>query len=455
MGKKGHSSRLSKRTMLKRIRLTLSAIGFILSFLIIVSAAAFFYRPVQHLPRPESQVTKQTEVVQPSLTLKESESVNDMGSSETTTGASEEAATEQIIPATMETYAPLAKTGTGGQEWSTSECDESSDGTVILSTETAPELESTTEITVRAEPPAWTLPTLIIGLFLLAMDIVAITVCSREIRRNERRKAPRMEEKRVEPIARTVFSGVKPAQAITIGQLHNIGARPYQEDSSGVVSLNDGVFAVVADGMGGLSGGDKVSQKIVYTMLEFSNSLRPGQMDGALEQMLNSVNNAINCMLGESGLQKSGSTLMAVLARNNQFHWIAVGDSHIYLFHEGSLTQLNQEHNRGQELLRRAITGQLSFDEVRADPKKSGLTSYIGMGTLMYVEKSLFSIPLQRGDRILLTTDGVFNALSDEQICTILKQTPDVAEAAQVMERSVIARDAAHQDNFTAVILGF
>lgn len=298
---------------------------------------------------------------------------------------------------------------------------------------------------------------LIVSVVLLVLDLMGIAACTAAI--SKLRKQARKAGKRsgtVDRITHTISNGTKqPASVITIGQLHNIGARPYQEDSSGVAKLDDGVFSVVADGMGGLSGGDKVSQQIVYTMLEYTKTLHPGQMDGVLEQMVSAVTDTVNKTLGPAGLRKSGSTLMAVLARKNRFHWITVGDSHIYLYHDGTLVQLNQEHNRGQELLRQAIAGFLTFDEVRADPQKSGLTSYIGMGQLRYVDRSLHSIPLTPGDRVLLMTDGVFNALSETEICTVLRQYPDVVDAAQMLERGVIAKAYPHQDNFTAVILGF
>ena len=70
------------------------------------------------------------------------------------------------------------------------------------------------------------------------------------------------------------------------------------------------------------------------------------------------------------------------------------------------------------------------------------------------MEKSLQSIPLQAGDRIVLMTDGVFNALSDAEIATVLARNPDVKTAAKMMEQGVLAKAAPHQDNFTAVILG-
>lgn len=326
-----------------------------------------------------------------------------------------------------------------------------------------PEASEEPETPEASEASGWALPVLIASIVLLAADLTGIGICSGAIRRrNEELRQVR--RRRItgggtapggDDNIRTQSLTARPASdGITVGTLQNIGGRPYQEDSSGVANLSDGVLAVVADGMGGLSNGDKVSQKIVYTMLGFSNTLRQGQMDGVLPQMVKGTADVVNRMLGSDGLYKSGSTLMAVLVRGDRFHWIAVGDSHIYLFRDGQLIQLNQEHNRGQDLLRRAIAGELTFDEVRADPKKSGLTSFIGMGELKYVEKSLQSIPLQAGDRIVLMTDGVFNALSDAEIATVLARNPDVKTAAKMMEQGVLAKAAPHQDNFTAVILG-
>ena len=345
----------------------------------------------------------------------------------------------------------------------TAEATTAPETSVETETTKEPEASEEPETPEESEASGWALPVLIASIVLLAADLTGISICSGAIRhRNEELRQAR--RRRItgggtapggDDNIRTQSLTARPASdGITVGTLQNIGGRPYQEDSSGVANLSDGVLAVVADGMGGLSNGDKVSQKIVYTMLGFSNTLRQGQMDGVLPQMVKGTADVVNRMLGSDGLYKSGSTLMAVLVRGDRFHWIAVGDSHIYLFRDGQLIQLNQEHNRGQDLLRRAIAGELTFDEVRADPKKSGLTSFIGMGELKYVEKSLQSIPLQAGDRIVLMTDGVFNALSDAEIATVLARNPDVKTAAKMMEQGVLAKAAPHQDNFTAVILG-
>lgn len=239
---------------------------------------------------------------------------------------------------------------------------------------------------------------------------------------------------------------------VYVGMLHHQGKRQYQEDSLGVD--DSGRLYIVADGMGGLSSGDKVSQTIVCTMLSMAKNLRNDQFDGVLPEMLHQVTETVNRMLGKDGIYKSGSTLLAVLLVNNRFHWITVGDSHIYLYHRNILNQLNQEHNLGQENLRRVLMGEMTREEAASGRNLAGLTSFIGMGELKYVEKSLYSIPVEKGDRILLMSDGVFNELSESAIAEILLRFPDVQDAADQIEKAVLSRNDPHQDNFSALILG-
>ena len=289
---------------------------------------------------------------------------------------------------------------------------------------------------------------------LLVLDLAAVAAVSFLIHQLEQElKQLRQQHSSARDMA--ADSQMVPEGRVRVGTLHNIGARPYQEDSLGTSTLSDGVLAVVADGMGGLSGGDKVSQCIVRSMLQQASMLRPGQFDGALEQMLANVNQEVNQMLGPDGLYKSGSTFLAVLLRNDRFHWITVGDSRIYLYRCGHLTQLNQEHNRGQELILRAAAGEMSFTDARSAAKKSSVTSFIGMGKLKYVEKSIRSIPLAPGDRVLLMSDGVFNTLTDQGIASVLADHPDAQAAADELERLVTQFGSKKQDNFSAVILSF
>ena len=239
----------------------------------------------------------------------------------------------------------------------------------------------------------------------------------------------------------------------SVGTLHNIGKRSGQQDSFRVVDCAGGTLAVVADGMGGLSDGDKVSQKIVSTMCADAARIQPGKTENVLCQMVGHANQEVNRMLGSTRQYKAGSTLLAVLVEKGYMQWIAVGDSRIYLYRGGSLIQVNREHIYEAELLEQAINGRISFANAARDPQANRLSSFIGMGELKHVDICLERIKLQQGDRILLMSDGVFNTLSNAEIASVIRHSDDATVAAANLEQRVLQKAAANQDNFTCVIL--
>ncbi len=245
--------------------------------------------------------------------------------------------------------------------------------------------------------------------------------------------------------------------SLTIGKFRNIGGRKSQQDSIGAYPLDGGagVLAVVADGMGGLTGGDEVSRGIVMSMLRQAGRLRPEHMDGVLPAMIGAVNGEINREIGPEGIYRRGSTVVAALVRNGAFNWVSVGDSRIYLYRGGGVIQLNQEHTYGAELMRRVINGEMSASEAATDPHRGSLTSFIGMGKLKYVDASARRIALEPGDRLLLMTDGVFSGLSDVDIGRVIAASGDARQCAEALERAVLELRDPAQDNFSAIIIGY
>ena len=237
------------------------------------------------------------------------------------------------------------------------------------------------------------------------------------------------------------------------GVVHNIGRRSGQQDSFAVIPCAAGTLAVVADGMGGLADGDKVSQKIVATMRSDSARIRPGQTHGVLYQLAAHANAEVNRMLGAARQYQCGSTLLAVLVENGGMQWITIGDSRIYLYRGGSLLQINREHIYETDLLHRAVNGKMSFAEVAKDPQRTRVSSFVGMGELKHVDACLDNVTLLPGDRILLMSDGVFNALSNDEIAAVITNTPNAQEAAKLLEQQVLQKQIPKQDNFTCVIL--
>ncbi len=164
---------------------------------------------------------------------------------------------------------------------------------------------------------------------------------------------------------------------LTVGKVHGIGQRGNQQDSLTVTSqeLYDthGMLAVLADGMGGLEHGEKVSQCVVMSMNKTFLQTRNLSSNEVLHHLLEVANGEVNRLLGYEHLGKCGSTVVAGLIKEDMFDFISVGDSRIYLYRQGSLMQLNREHNYIRELQNKAINGEGTLEEARMHPKSSGL----------------------------------------------------------------------------------
>lgn len=246
---------------------------------------------------------------------------------------------------------------------------------------------------------------------------------------------------------------------VNIGNTHHIGSRESQQDSFGISDISNkalcekrGVFAVIADGMGGLSNGGEVSAIVTSSMLKYFNE-RPFHSTPEIE-LLNMVGNAneeVNRYLGKDGKGKSGSTVVSVILQSRQLYWVAVGDSRICLIRNGALLQVNREHSYGCDLDEKAAMGEISYSEAQNNPQRAALTSYLGMGKLEKIDRSIRPLNLIEGDRILLMSDGVFGTLSDEEILSVMNVPP--YESTVKLEQMILAINKSKQDNFTAVIL--
>ena len=282
---------------------------------------------------------------------------------------------------------------------------------------------------------------------LLILDLIAIAVVQKKLKKL--RKGPDV----IPTTERIPWHAVPPE----IGKVHGIGGRDYQQDSLGHTQIlnGSGVLAIVADGMGGLSNGEQVSQQIVMDGLGYGAAMTGLSEGNPLLGMVRQINTGVNRMLGPERIYKCGSTLISVLIAQDQFHWVSVGDSRIYLYREGFVNQLNTDHDLFQQWMPEILAGTRSYAEAARNPDGRKLTSFIGMGELKYVDYSRQPIDLRQGDRLVLVTDGVYGAVPPEQLADILKANPEVSDAAKALERRIRDARMPHQDNYTALILGF
>lgn len=249
-------------------------------------------------------------------------------------------------------------------------------------------------------------------------------------------------------------------QLPVVGKLHDIGKRKDQQDSFGVSDAADlelyekkGLFAVVADGMGGLADGGLVSVEAVRTCLGmFYDELGSEDAADRLLKMAARVNRNVNRMLSGKA-QRSGSTLVEALIYQGRLHFLTVGDSRIYLYRQGGLICLNRPHVYAEEIALEVLNGRSSLGQMETDPQRKSLTSYIGAGEIKHLDRSEEGIMLLDGDKIMLASDGVFGTLTEQQMADALSS--DAETAARQMNTMICAAQKAQQDNYTAVILEY
>ena len=342
------------------------------------------------------------------------------------------------------------------------------------SEETAPSASEGTTPTATSEPvalPRKSTPgfrlVMQIACFVFAagacVDILLLAMLRRNVRDHERSGEQPMEpptpaEVHPVPITKeTVEETVCPIPGISIGKIHDIGRRDYQQDSFGQTAVlrNTGILAVLADGMGGLSGGERVSQKIVMEALTFGSTLQANQVPTALPGMVAGINRAVNQMLGPKGLYTSGSTVVSALITGNALRWISVGDSRVYLYRDGQLSQLSRDHDLLQDWMPDILEGKRSMAEALRDPNGRKLTSFIGMGELRHVDYNRTPVALLPGDRVLLMSDGVYGTVSDADMAAILRDCGNVQLAASHIGQRIMGAALPYQDNYTLIVLGY
>ncbi len=244
------------------------------------------------------------------------------------------------------------------------------------------------------------------------------------------------------------------------GNAQAVGERQEQQDAFGFTDKDDaafvahgGVLAVVADGMGGMALGQQAGQCAVNTLLEtYAEKLPEENISEALMRALHGANTAVVKLAEEAGLTgEVGTTVVAAVIHQGQLYWVSVGDSHLYLYRQGTLKQLTTDHIYAAELAKAVSGGELSQAEAEQHPERQSLTSYVGLAPLTVIDAN--TIQLAIGDRLLLCSDGLYGGLSKAEMAAELAGDPH--RAAETLIRQALVKRHARQDNLTAVVMAW
>ena len=204
---------------------------------------------------------------------------------------------------------------------------------------------------------------------------------------------------------------------------------------------------VLADGMGGHRGGEVASAEAVAGVLgSFDERTRAG-----LARAVDRANQAVfGRAAGDVDLFGMGTTLCALaLARSEGGDVLAVanvGDSRVYRYGDGRLTQVSDDHSLVADLVR---AGDLTEEEAARHPQRNILTRALGIESALSVDT--WELSIQADDRYLLCSDGLFNEIDDDRIAALLAGHDNPELTAATLVRAAV--DAGGHDNVTALVV--
>ena len=229
--------------------------------------------------------------------------------------------------------------------------------------------------------------------------------------------------------------------------------RDLNEDCCQVVHPSDpdvldqkGVLIVVADGMGGCQAGEVASRIAVETVAR-AYYASAGEPQAALAAAFHEANSEIHQFsLVRDELNGMGTTCTALVIQGSLAHSAHVGDSRLYLVRSSLIYQMTEDHSVVMELVKR---GALTPNAARHHVDRNIILRALGTRATIEVATWEQPLPVRAGDWFVLCSDGLHDAVTDEEI----RLAAESGEAAAACESLVAtARGRGGHDNITVAI---
>lgn len=231
------------------------------------------------------------------------------------------------------------------------------------------------------------------------------------------------------------------------------GDRDYQQDQVSLIThhrVAGCLLGIVADGMGGRSGGRKAADQVMMTAKQLFERYAPSSDDAAtmLKQIVEEAHIVIK-LTAISAEEEPHSTLAAFLINpEGECHWVHTGDSRIYHFHGNKLIHRTVDHSFVQTLVDK---GELTDEEANMHPQSNILMGCLGTDDAPPI--SYHFIPkLQPDDVLLACSDGVWHYFSPSEIGSTLSMLSP-REATEFLIQKARSRARGTGDNLSLAIV--
>jgi len=204
---------------------------------------------------------------------------------------------------------------------------------------------------------------------------------------------------------------------------------------------------IVADGMGGHNAGDFASK---YSVDKFVNHVKENTSDlpiSIITEALEATNESIiEKTKHNEELKGTGTTFVVATIFDDQLYVANVGDSRLYII-DDEIKQITKDHSLVQEMIEK---GKIDQDDVSSHPNKNVITRAIGASKRIVAD--FFEVNLQKGNIVLMCSDGLTNMLDDEEIMNIVVNNSNRLDVAiqSLIDR---ANEQGGKDNISIIIV--
>lgn len=230
--------------------------------------------------------------------------------------------------------------------------------------------------------------------------------------------------------------------------------RRQNQDAYGYEQMEDQgrTIAVVCDGMGGLKGGEVASKLAVDAFLNtvrgmLREDMSAEQIREVASYAISVANSAIREEAGRSEeFTGMGTTLVSAISYEGGVVLSNVGDSRAYHISGDGIHRLTRDHSLVETLVER---GEITEDEARTHPKRNYITR--ALGTESTIMSDGYIVAVEKGDYVLLCTDGLVSTVSDREMLREITEMTSGEDCLAAMMN--ISKENGAADNVTAVLL--
>ncbi len=238
-----------------------------------------------------------------------------------------------------------------------------------------------------------------------------------------------------------------------LAQANRLGNRASNQDRTGYAQAERTVLLVLADGMGGHAGGELAAQVLVDTLLQHFGRAAAKPIPDPQAFLERSILDAHQQVIA-TGQRCTPpvdprTTCVACLVQDGTAWWAHAGDSRLYLFRGGKPLLRTHDHTFVEQLYQ---GGMISEKELLSHPLRNYVTQCIGGDVVPQITCSP-GTPLEYGDTILLCSDGLWAALSDDEMGRLLATEPSLEGATEKMASCAEAAAYPFSDNISIVTL--